>query len=229
MLNASESEILVANWQGPHSWPGFEIDNNLPPLPDICGVYLQTFEYNGGYIIYCAGHAKNVKLRFATHERKRRVGDEINVFDVDKIKEGIRSRVWNGYSDWWKTNASAVALAERQRAIGYSFDWGNEIPSYQTRKAIAFAEHWRMVSIASSAQCRAMRLFIAEFGPGDRLRKRLEAGVMNALYSASPPFCDIPDRGMALSRIDSKRGEKAVVVDNRSTANIHALPIRLVI
>jgi hypothetical protein len=135
MLNAVESEILIADWQGPYSWPGFETDNNFSSLPKTCGVYIQAFEYNfGGYIIYCAGHAKNIRTRFAQHERTRRLGDQINIFDIEKIKAGVRYLVWNGYSDWWKTNAKAAALAERQRAIGYSFDWGNEITCYQSKK-----------------------------------------------------------------------------------------------
>jgi len=230
MLNAVESEILIADWQGPYSWPGFETDNNFSSLPKICGVYIQAFEYNfGGYIIYCAGHAKNIRTRFAQHERKRRLGDQINIFDVEKIKAGVRYLVWNGYSDWWKTNAKAAALAERQRAIGYSFDWGNEITCYQSKKAVAFAEHCRMVSMASIAQCREMRIFIAEFGPGDRLRKRLEAGVMDALYAAPAPFCDLPDKGMALSRMDANGGETTVVVENRCSALLHALPMRFAI
>ena len=50
-----ETRRIEVVWNGPYSWPGFEDDNKLPAIPEVPGVYLQTFEYQGGYIIYAAG------------------------------------------------------------------------------------------------------------------------------------------------------------------------------
>ena len=45
---------------------------------------------------------------------------------------------------------------------------------------------------------------------------------MDALYSALPPFCDIPDRGMHLSR--RRATESPVLVHHRCSHTLHALP-----
>jgi len=36
---------------GPYGWPTFESENNFRHIPKIPGVYLQTFEYQGGYLL----------------------------------------------------------------------------------------------------------------------------------------------------------------------------------
>jgi len=46
---------LDLSWSGPYSWLDFEATNGLPALPAFGGVYLQTAEYGGGYLMYCAG------------------------------------------------------------------------------------------------------------------------------------------------------------------------------
>lgn len=40
-----EATTIEVTWDGPYGWSGFESDNNLRPIPQIPGVYLQTFEY----------------------------------------------------------------------------------------------------------------------------------------------------------------------------------------
>lgn len=218
------ANIRIAEWTGPYSWPGFETHNKLPSLPPACGVYLQTVEHNGGYVIYLAGHAKNIKSRFRYHEQGRRFGININILDVDQMKLGIRKLLWNGYRNWWKNNATTKHLNERTIALGYPHDWGKDIPHYETRKVVAFGNNWQFVLEASQRQCQELRIFVATFGPEDRLRKRLEAGIMDHLYQAPPPFCEIPDKGMALSRIDPTKGELPIKVENISSALLHALP-----
>ena len=42
-------------WDGPFSWPTFESASLTRTVLQTPGVYLQTFEYNGGYLIYAAG------------------------------------------------------------------------------------------------------------------------------------------------------------------------------
>ena len=63
-----ESETIEITWDGPYGWPGYESENGLNPIPRIPGVYLQTFEYQQGYLIYAAGITqRRVPVRFREH------------------------------------------------------------------------------------------------------------------------------------------------------------------
>ncbi|GEM77869.1 hypothetical protein [Vibrio superstes] len=89
--------IKPLNWTGPYSWPGFEETNKLAPLPEQKGVYLQTFEFSGGYLIYAAGITRRLfKARFKEHSRSYLNG-EYNVLDMLSIKNGIRNEHWHGW------------------------------------------------------------------------------------------------------------------------------------
>jgi hypothetical protein len=58
-------------WSGPHAWPGFESQNGLPPLPKHSGVYLWTFPYQDGFLIYAAGLTRQLfRQRFGQHKRE---------------------------------------------------------------------------------------------------------------------------------------------------------------
>lgn len=85
-------EIL---WTGPYGWPRFEGD--LPVLPQHSGIYLQTFEYRKGYLIYCAGLTRRpMGKRFAEHTRKYLRGD-YNVLDITAMQHGVRKEIWHGW------------------------------------------------------------------------------------------------------------------------------------
>lgn len=89
-------EITVI-WQGPFSWPSYESKNHMPPVPQVSGVYLQTFEYDEGYIIYCAGITRrSVYVRFKEHSHAYTEGS-YNVLDVDAIRQGVRKEIWHGW------------------------------------------------------------------------------------------------------------------------------------
>ncbi len=47
--------MIEAIWTGPYSWQGFELENELPSIPEQPGLYLQTVRYKDGYLIYAAG------------------------------------------------------------------------------------------------------------------------------------------------------------------------------
>lgn len=221
---------LTAQWQGPFSWPGFEHCNGLPSLPrKLSGVYLQAVPFKDGYLIYLVGHAKDIAVRFMAHERSRQVGMAINIFDMEAMAAGIRKRVWNGFSAWWKDRPDPQHIEERRAALGYDADWGCDMPNGNVRRMVAFGENWRSILAAAEMQVKTFNIFVAEFGPDERLRKRLEAAIMDSLYKASAPFCDIPDRGMALSRLDQARGERHVIVRNVSAVHLHGLPAFLTI
>ncbi|MEZ9901781.1 hypothetical protein [Vibrio breoganii] len=89
--------LLPLSWTGPYSWPGYENSNQLPPLPEKKRVYLQTFGFNGGYLIYAAGITRRLfKVRFKEHSRAYLNG-EYNVLDMPSIENGIRSEHWHGW------------------------------------------------------------------------------------------------------------------------------------
>lgn len=92
-----EAETIEVVWKGPYGWPGFENENNLHPIPNIPGVYLQTFEYQGGYLIYAAGFTcRTVPIRLKEHTRKYMKG-KYNVLDINAAQQGIRTEVWHGW------------------------------------------------------------------------------------------------------------------------------------
>src|SRR5690554_394156 len=84
-------------WNGPYSWPKYEDKNNLKSIPQKPGVYLQTVEYQDGYLIYAAGLTRRtIPARFREHTYKYMNGD-YNVLDIDAMKQGIRNEVWHGW------------------------------------------------------------------------------------------------------------------------------------
>jgi hypothetical protein len=93
----NQAHTLRLCWEGPFAWPGFEGVAGLPSLPQKPGVYLQTFEYQNGYLIYLAGITRRgVPTRFKDHTRKYLNG-EYNVLDTDAARRGVRKEVWHGW------------------------------------------------------------------------------------------------------------------------------------
>jgi len=65
-----KGDELNLSWSGPYSWSDFEATNGLPALPAFGGVYLQTVEYRGGYLIYYTGLTGwPVRERFVEHAK----------------------------------------------------------------------------------------------------------------------------------------------------------------
>lgn len=83
-------------WRGPFAWNGFETVNSLEKIPDIAGVYLFTFEYRDGYIIYSAGVTSSTKRRLGEHTRAFRKGD-YTILDVESAQVGVRKEIWHGW------------------------------------------------------------------------------------------------------------------------------------
>jgi hypothetical protein len=119
-----ESTIEVT-WNGPYGWPGFESENNLRAIPPRPGVYLQTFQYQDGYLIYAAGITRRpVPMRFREHTRKYMNG-EYNVLDIDAAQQGIRREIWHGwgyarkYREEFKKRQSIILDAVRKQLAGF--------------------------------------------------------------------------------------------------------------
>ena len=88
---------LEVFWEGAFSWPQYEEVTGLPKLPTKSGVYLQTFQYKDGYLIYAAGITRRpVKIPFREHTRHYMNG-EYNVLDVLAVEQGFRKEIWHGW------------------------------------------------------------------------------------------------------------------------------------
>jgi len=93
----SHTKTMEAIWSGPYSWPFYESENHLNPLPKMSGVYLQTFRYRNGYLIYAAGLTRrSVLMRFKEHT-KGYVNGNYTVLDIEAAQQGMRKEVWHGW------------------------------------------------------------------------------------------------------------------------------------
>ncbi|MBN1763613.1 MAG: hypothetical protein JW878_11180 [Methanomicrobia archaeon] len=109
--NATTIEVT---WNGPYSWLGFEQENNLAPIPNTPGVYLQTFEYQNGYLIYAAGLTRRpAPKRFREHTGKYMNG-EYTVLDIAAAQQGIRKEIWHG---WGYARNHRAEFEERKSTI----------------------------------------------------------------------------------------------------------------
>ena len=87
---------------GPFNWPGYndEIIKPFKVIPsDSKGVYLWTFEYNIGFVVYAAGITRRTfKQRFKEHTKSYLAG-VYTIFDMDKIRIGEKVTLWPGFLD----------------------------------------------------------------------------------------------------------------------------------
>jgi len=189
-----ETEKIEVTWNGPYSWPGFESNNSLRPIPQIPGGYLQTFEYRGGYLIYAAGLThRSVYTRFREHTRKYMNG-EYTVLDIAAAQQGIRKELWHGW--------------------GYAHKHREE---FEERKSIILDSVRKQL-----VGFRIFITDIEDVGRESRIFERLEAAIMMNLYQQPSPICDVPDRGMHLApRWDS---EDPIIVKSSCAAILHGLP-----
>jgi hypothetical protein len=187
---------MDATWLGPFCWPGFGAASGLPELPAGSGVYLWTIERSDGYLIYAAGITENFRRRFEQHTEKYLAGG-YTIFDIAQMQAGRRIEIWHG-AEWagWR-------FAERPE------------------RQIEFAEREGEISEAAKLQLDTFRVFITSIDTR-RVRERIEAAIMNCLYAAPSPLCDLPDKGMRLTprRLD----EEPIAMRNVCASKLHGLP-----
>lgn len=95
-MNTDESTMEII-WTGPYGWPEYESESSLPPVPKHHGLYLQTFEYQGGYLIRGGGLTRrSIPTRLREHTRKYICGD-YTILDTAALKKGRRKEVWHGW------------------------------------------------------------------------------------------------------------------------------------
>lgn len=105
---------LELSWAGPYSWPKFEAKNGLPELPAHPGVYLQTAEYESGYLIYCAGITGRPFCRRFSEHTKCYLAGGYTVLDIAMLQRGWRQEIWHG---WGYARSHRAEFAEREVEI----------------------------------------------------------------------------------------------------------------
>jgi hypothetical protein len=198
-LPTKDPYSLELHWQGPFAWPGIEL-KDLPDLLDDeqvsarCGVYLWAVEHPGGYLIYTAGITRRpFGKRFREHTRAYRSG-VYTVFESESLKNGIRKIVWPGF--WFK-----------KRSVEMQYE---------------YEAHAEEISTAVKDLLTSYRIFVAPLSPAARILERIEAAIMNNLYTADGPASAVPDRGMALA--PRRRDESLIRVQSISSVVLHGLP-----
>ena len=186
-------------WEGPFAWPGFEGLTSLPPLPNAPGVYIQTCDYTGGYLVLgCGVTRRPVAKRLREHTRKFLKG-EITVLDIPAAQAGIRREIWHGWGE-----------ARRRR---------DEFESRKSEIQEAARQHLAGIRIFLADPSGGQK--------DSRLRERFEAALMDDLYKHPPPICDLPDRGTLQLR--RRPGEIPILVNNSAASHLYGLSPELLI
>ncbi len=162
-----EAALLEVTWDGPYGWPGFESDHNLRPIPQLPGVYLQTFEYQGGYLIYAAGLTRRpVPMRFREHTQKYMNG-EYNVLDITSAQQGIRKEIWHGWGyarkhrEEFEVRKVIILDAVRKQLAGFRIfitDMGQEPRALERLEASVMMNLYQQQSPISDIPDRGMQL-----------------------------------------------------------------------
>jgi len=100
-------------WKGPYSWPKYENDDKQKKMINTEGVYLWTFKYKNGFLIYSAGVTNSTKRRFTTHTREYKKGN-YTILDIDAIQKEQRKEIWHG---WQYAKANQDEFKNRKEII----------------------------------------------------------------------------------------------------------------
>ena len=158
---------IEITWNGPYGWPAFESENNLRSIPKIPGIYLQTFGYQDGYLIYAAGITRRpVPTRFREHTRKYMNG-EYNVLDIAAAQQGIRREIWHGWDyarehrEEFEERRRIILDAVRKQLAGFCIfitDLGSEARTLERLEASIMNNLYRQPSPICDIPDRGMQL-----------------------------------------------------------------------
>ena len=162
-----QNTYIEITWTGPYSWPGFENENNLPPIPQGSGVYLQSFEHKDGYLIYAAGLTRRpIPIRFKEHTRKYLNGD-YTVLDIEAAKRGIRKEIWHGWGyarkhrEEFEDRKTAIIDAVKRQLTGFKIyvtDLGNEERLLERLEAAIMNNLYRQIAPINEIPDKGMQL-----------------------------------------------------------------------
>lgn len=184
-------------WNGPFMLQGSQSEVFLKsPATDESGIYLFTVEYCHGYLIYMAGWTtRPFKKRIQEHIRAYRRGT-YTIFDTKSLQIGKRVELWHGM--WMKKSTNTEEMKE------------------------LFHSRRQELEPAIEDLLFAYRIVIAPLQTERRALARIEAAIMNILYSGSEPISTLQDRSMALALRWAE--ETLFLVCNLATVNLHGLP-----
>jgi hypothetical protein len=183
------------DWQGPFILQG--VQGNLlfdSPVAKQWGIYLFTVEYHNGYLIYFAGlTTRSFKQRCKEHIEAYRTG-VYTIFDAKSFQQGKRVKVWHGF--WFRKRTDEMEDE--------------------------FLARCQKIESATEELLLTFRIFLAPLETEKRILERLEAAIMNVLYSGVGAVSSLPDRGMALS--PRRLNEKPFLAYSTATVCLHGLP-----
>jgi len=139
--------------------------------PDLknAGLYMFTFEYNSGFIVWFDGFStRNVSNRLNDHIKNILRGS-YSILDVNEANAGRRVEIWHGF--YFTKNESKKREFDEQRQL--------LLPSIFT-------------------MIKGLHIFFVPLNESRRVLSRIEAAIMNQLYNSSGITSDFPDKGMHL-------------------------------
>jgi hypothetical protein len=190
-------QALSICWRGPFFLHGDQGELvTKATIASRSGIYLFTVEYNGCYLIYAAGlTSRSFKIRFLEHMRDYRKG-KYTLFDCADLQKGKRTEMWHGM--WTKKSTNTPEMRK----------------SFHSRSVELLPACDKLLS--------TFRIFLAPLDVEKRILERLEAAIMNNLYSGEEPVCSIPDKGMFLA--PRRKTEIPLIVDSVSSVSLLGLP-----
>lgn len=185
------------DWKGPFVLQGSRGESFLKsPAADQSGIYLFTVEYRNGYLLYMAGWTtRSFKRRLREHIGKYRKGT-YTILEPKSLQNGKRVAIWRGMWTKKATNTPEMKELFRSRRQG--------------------------LEPAIEALLSTFRIFLAPLKAERRVLARIEAAIMDRLYSGIKPVNTLPDKGMHLAPRRVK--EKPFVVHNAPAVHLHGLP-----
>jgi hypothetical protein len=193
-------------WEGPFTWDYIENikKSDLPDIPKVLnteGIYIFTFRFNGGYVVYWPGvtYTRPLIERLQEHPPKFRTG-QYNVLDIDCALKGERQVIWDGWPPKGK---------EREYKLKFKADEKN--------------------LEAAKNQLRATNIFVTGIPGKDsenqRLRKRIESSIANNLYNSKESWAKLIDKEMNVDYpIWTDHGEEPIEIKNICEHEIYGLP-----
>ncbi|MEW6125565.1 MAG: hypothetical protein AB1757_00765 [Acidobacteriota bacterium] len=197
MLNDTDHDSYLLSWKGPLVLQGCEGELFLKsPVVEQSGIYLFTVEHNNGYLIYMAGWTtRPFKKRLKEHIATYRKGT-YTIFDPESLQNGKRVELWHGM--WMGKSTNTPEMKQ------------------------LFHSRYQELELPIESLLSAFRIFLAPLNTERRSLARIEAAIMNLLYSAEEPISTIPDKGMALAPRWIE--EKPFLVNSTSTVLLYGLP-----
>jgi hypothetical protein len=154
-------------------------------LDTMEGIYMWTVESKGGYVASgCGITRRSIRERVMEHRRAYLQG-MYTLLDIDSMRLGIRKEIWHGMWAGYNTEESKAEFLRRKSEL----------------------------QNVAREQMAATRIFVAEESD-QRIQERVESAIMQTLYAAPEPYCDLPDRGtLEMPRRDN---EERLLFINRS-------------